>query len=109
MENPAIRIARPMKDAWADALAVTIGCVLMLCVYGYQFGRSNHGVYLLDGIHKADPTIFAHDWYTTQTFQYHAIFGWITATLFKLKIIEPELLRKHFKRKHGPGAYYGQK
>jgi len=23
--------------------------------------------------------------------------------------IEPALLRKHFKRKHGPGAYYGQK
>lgn len=23
--------------------------------------------------------------------------------------IEPELLAKHFKRKHGPGAYYGQK
>ena len=22
--------------------------------------------------------------------------------------IEPELLAKHFKRKHGPGAYYGQ-
>lgn len=27
----------------------------------------------------------------------------------KLKAIEPELLNKHFKRKHGPGAYYGQK
>jgi L-ribulose-5-phosphate 4-epimerase len=27
----------------------------------------------------------------------------------KLKTIEPELLNKHFKRKHGPGAYYGQK
>jgi L-ribulose-5-phosphate 4-epimerase len=26
----------------------------------------------------------------------------------KLKPIEPELLKKHFKRKHGPGAYYGQ-
>lgn len=25
-----------------------------------------------------------------------------------LKPIEPELLDKHFKRKHGPGAYYGQ-
>jgi len=25
-----------------------------------------------------------------------------------LKPIEPELLHKHFKRKHGPGAYYGQ-
>jgi len=27
----------------------------------------------------------------------------------KLRAIEPELLNKHFKRKHGPGAYYGQK
>jgi len=27
----------------------------------------------------------------------------------KLPSIEPELLNKHFKRKHGPGAYYGQK
>jgi len=27
----------------------------------------------------------------------------------QLKAIEPELLTKHFKRKHGPGAYYGQK
>ena len=27
----------------------------------------------------------------------------------KLPTIEPELLNKHFKRKHGPGAYYGQK
>jgi len=26
-----------------------------------------------------------------------------------LATIEPELLNKHFKRKHGPGAYYGQK
>ena len=27
----------------------------------------------------------------------------------RLAPIEPELLNKHFKRKHGPGAYYGQK
>ena len=26
----------------------------------------------------------------------------------QLGAIEPELLNKHFKRKHGPGAYYGQ-
>ncbi len=25
-----------------------------------------------------------------------------------LRALEPELLSKHFKRKHGPGAYYGQ-
>jgi hypothetical protein len=27
----------------------------------------------------------------------------------KLGDIEPELLAKHCNRKHGPGAYYGQK
>jgi L-ribulose-5-phosphate 4-epimerase len=27
----------------------------------------------------------------------------------RLKSIEPELLNKHFRRKHGPDAYYGQK
>ncbi len=27
----------------------------------------------------------------------------------KLRTIEPELLEKHFKRKHGPDAYYGQR
>lgn len=27
----------------------------------------------------------------------------------KQRTLEPELLEKHFKRKHGPGAYYGQK
>jgi len=27
----------------------------------------------------------------------------------RLRAIEPALLNKHFKRKHGPGAYYGQK
>lgn len=27
----------------------------------------------------------------------------------KLRALEPELLEKHFKRKHGPGAYYGQR
>lgn len=25
-----------------------------------------------------------------------------------LRAIEPELLHKHFRRKHGPNAYYGQ-
>lgn len=27
----------------------------------------------------------------------------------KQRTLEPELLEKHFKRKHGPGAYYGQR
>lgn len=36
--------------------------------------------------------------------------AWMSLSLApKLKTIEPALLAKHFKRKHGPGAYYGQK
>ena len=27
----------------------------------------------------------------------------------KIKPLQPMLLNKHFLRKHGPGAYYGQK
>ena len=34
----------------------------------------------------------------------------LSKTLYgKIEEIQPELLRKHFDRKHGPGAYYGQK
>lgn len=34
----------------------------------------------------------------------------LSKTLYgKIDEIQPELLRKHFDRKHGPGAYYGQK
>lgn len=91
-EALTIHPVRPRKDSWSDALSICIGCVLMLCVYGYQFGRSNHGVYLLDGMHKADPTLFANDWFTTGTFQYHALFGWVTALLFKLNVIQPAFL-----------------
>ena len=32
----------------------------------------------------------------------------VASTSIVLPEIEPELLAKHFKRKHGPGAYYGQ-
>ena len=36
--------------------------------------------------------------------------AWLSLQLApKLRKIEPELLARHFDRKHGPGAYYGQK
>lgn len=90
--NAPAKTHRGSQDRWSDALALCIGSVLLLCVYGYQYGRSNHGVYLLDAMHKADPTLLARDWYTVETFQYHAFFGWITAALMKLGIAQSGFL-----------------
>src|SRR5438067_13602038 len=74
------------------ALALVIGISITLCVQGYQFGRSNHTVYLLDALHRSDPALLARDWFTTQTFQYHAIFGLITRALMRVGLLEPGFL-----------------
>src|SRR5215203_6646363 len=77
---------------WPDALAIAIGTLITLCVSGYQFGRGNHTVYLLEGLRIADPTLFRNDWFVTSTLQYHAIFSWFTALLMKLGILQPAFL-----------------
>ncbi len=58
-------------------------------VYGYQFGRGNHAVYLLDALRRVDPSLLQRDWFTTQTFQYHVIFSSFSAWLMRLGIVEP--------------------
>jgi hypothetical protein len=72
--------------------AIAVGAAISLCVYGYQFGQSNHTVYLLDALHRADPSVLASDWFTTQTFQYHAVFGWLTLGLMRIGLLEPGFL-----------------
>ncbi|HEV2295792.1 MAG TPA: DUF6798 domain-containing protein [Tepidisphaeraceae bacterium] len=79
-------------DSLGIAFAVLFGIVMSLCVEGYQFGRSNHTVYLLDALRKTQPELLANDWFTTQTLQYHATFGWLTATLYRLGVVEPAFL-----------------
>ncbi|MGB7159747.1 MAG: DUF6798 domain-containing protein [Tepidisphaeraceae bacterium] len=82
--------ARP--DLLAVAFAILFGVTMSLCVEGYQFGRSNHTVYLLDALRRTQPELLANDWFTTQTLQYHAVFGWMTSTLYRLGIVEPAFL-----------------
>lgn len=76
----------------ADVLLITIGCAVTLALGGYQFGQSNHTVYLLDALRRANPEVLANDWFTTQTLQYHALFGFMTRSLFNLRIVEPVFL-----------------
>ena len=62
---------------------------------GYQFGKSNHTVYLIDALRHASPDLLQNDWFATQTLQYHAAFGLITRELMKHDIIEPAFLGGH--------------
>ena len=75
---------------WADGFAVAWGIAITLVLGFYQFGKSNHTVYLLDALHRMNPQALAGDWYTTQTFQYHAAFGLLTQALWSR--VEPAFL-----------------
>lgn len=83
-ERPAPRGA----SALAAAGAIFVGCAITLVVHGYQFGLSNHSVYLIDALRKADPALLANDWFYTRTLQYHSVFGWLTAGLLRAGVLE---------------------
>jgi hypothetical protein len=84
--------SKSRSDVLGVAFAVLFGVVMSLCVEGYQFGKSNHTVYLLDALRKTQPDLLANDWFTTQTLQYHAVFGFLTSSFYKLGIVEPAFL-----------------
>jgi len=70
-------------------VAILLGIAINLVVSGYQFGLSNHSVYLIDALRKNDPGLLANDWFYTQTLQYHSAFGWMTAGLLRTGLLEP--------------------
>lgn len=69
---------------WHTVFAIILGSALTLGLRGYQFGQSNHTLYLLDAMRKTWPGLLNHDWYVTRTLQYHIIFTEITHWLMKL-------------------------
>ena len=89
---PPAGAERELRQRIVPALAVAFGALLTFCMQGYQFGKSNHTVYLIDALRHVHPALLANDWFATQTLQYHAAFGWITRGLMRLGIIEPVFL-----------------
>ncbi len=97
-EDP-LPIARQRVWEWVrieilpGTFAIAFAMTLTLCVRGYQFGGSNHNVYLINALHHASGgQLLARDWFTTQTLQYHAIFGLLTRQLFRWGLVEPAFL-----------------
>lgn len=75
---------RPAPHPAGTALSLALCGAIWLVPAGYQFGRSNHTVYLLDAYRRADPTLLARDWFATQTLQYHGLFSVLTRVLIEL-------------------------
>src|SRR4051794_32944734 len=79
-----------------DLLLLMIGMGFTLLVGGYQFGLSNHTVYLIDPLRQNNPQILANDWWSTATLQYHSVFSTISAALMRWGIIQPVFLIGYF-------------
>jgi hypothetical protein len=80
------------RGALATWCAVLLGCAITLAIRGYQFGQSNHTVYLLSALRLNDPRLLANDWFTTRTLQYHAVFARLSAALHRLGVIRAVFL-----------------
>src|SRR5436190_16945543 len=73
-------------------LCIALGVLLTLTMQGYQFGASNHTVYLIDALRQAHPELLANDWFAARTLQYHAAFGVLTRALMTWGITQPAFL-----------------
>lgn len=74
------------------ALQLLLGIAVTLVLRGYQFGGGNHCVYLIAPLREVDPSLLAHDWWTTHTLQYHLAFTHLSAALMRLGVIETAFL-----------------
>jgi hypothetical protein len=88
----SLRAFAPSRSLLPALFAVALGAAMTLCVRGYQFGESNHAVYLIDALRRSDPTLLKNDWWTQSTLQYHFVFNALTAGLMRLGILEPAFL-----------------
>src|SRR5437764_13861490 len=82
------RSRRSVSNRLRDFGWILFGAALTLSVHGFQFGGGNHNVYLLDALHRSTG-LLANDWFTTQTLQYHAVFGLIARGLMRIGMLRP--------------------
>jgi hypothetical protein len=82
----------PPQSRGVDCLFILLAALITLGLRGYQFGQSNHGIYLLDALRRVDPSLLANDWWVTRTLQYNGVFSWATAGLWRMHILQPAFL-----------------
>lgn len=72
----------------APIAALLLGCLMSLALSGYNVGKSNHTVYLLDAYRQLDGSLLANDWFTNHTLQYHGVFSLLTRWSIQLGVFE---------------------
>ena len=92
MTTHAISTQTTARNFPATLCAIVLGIAITLTVQGYQFGRSNHTVYLLDALRVNDPNLLKNDWYVTHTLQYHIVFTHVSAAFDRMGILAPAYL-----------------
>jgi len=83
-------------SSYYDLLLLLIGISITFLIGGYQFGLSNHTVYLIDPLRQNNPQILANDWWATSTLQYHGAFSRLSAALMRWGIIREVFLFGYF-------------
>lgn len=73
------------RREWA---VVTVVSLLFALAIGVSNGEGNQGVYLLDGLRRADPTFLRGDWFTWDVEQNHVPFNLLVAGIASLGILE---------------------
>ena len=81
--------------SYYDLLLLLIGISITYLVGGYQFGLSNHTVYLIEPLRQNNSQILANDWWATSTLQYHGAFSRMSSVLMHWGVIQPVFLAEY--------------
>src|SRR5215208_6298183 len=79
-----------------ELLLLLAGISISLLIGGYQFGLSNHTVYLVEPLRENNPQLLQNDWWATSTLQYHGVFSSMSAALMRWGIIREVFLVSYF-------------
>src|SRR5436190_23958741 len=79
-----------------ELLLLMTGMSISLLIGGYQYGLSNHTVYLVEPLRENNPQILQNDWWATSTLQYHSVFSTMSAGLIRCGIICETFLMAYF-------------
>lgn len=82
---------QPRTRRAITAAAVVASSAVLALVYGVPYGTYNQLTYMLEPLRLANPALYRHDWLISSTTQYHPLFGWMIAPLYRLDA-SPELV-----------------
>jgi hypothetical protein len=82
VERGGLRLDRALS-----VLSIAVAALASLAfgwAYGFTYGVNNQTCYMLHGLRLLDPGLFANDWYTSQTLNFHPTFGYLAWLLLAI-------------------------